>query len=106
MSWPLPDPNPDHRPGHLSLLVTPEGSRPLLIAADAINGESEPAAGFPDAMDAAQARLSAQRLPDVHRESDAVMNFGHDPAQWQRLPKAPVSLHLPVDRTRSSAPAP
>ena len=62
-------PTPRHRPGHLSLLVTPEGSRPLRIAADAINRESEPAEGFPDAMDAAQARLSAQRLPDVHRES-------------------------------------
>lgn len=85
-------PTPGHTPGHLSLLVTPPGSRPLLLAADAINRESEPAEGFPDAMDADQARLSAQRLREIQRETAAEMIYGHDPDQWLHLPKAPLPL--------------
>ena len=85
-------PTPGHTQGHLSLLVTPPESRPLLLTADAINRASEPAEGFPDAMDSAQARTSAQRLAAVQRETGAKMIFGHDPDQWRSLPKAPLPL--------------
>ena len=85
-------PTPGHTPGHLSLLVTPQGSRPLLLAADAINRASEPDEGFPDAMESAQARLSAQRLAALQQETGAKMIFGHDPDQWRSLPKAPLPL--------------
>lgn len=85
-------PTPGHTPGHLSLLVTPEGSRPLLLSADAINRASEPAEGFADAMDPVQARQSAQRLAAVQRETGAKLIYGHDPDQWRRLPKAPLPV--------------
>lgn len=85
-------PTPGHTPGHLSLLVSPIGARPLLIAADAINRESEPAEGFADAMDPAQAKVSADRLFALQAETGALMIYGHEPAQWRDLPKAPLPL--------------
>ena len=81
-------PTPGHTPGHLSLLITlPEGA--VILAADAINRRSEPAEGFPDAADPATAALSAARLMALQSEHRAAMIFGHDPAQWATLPKAP-----------------
>lgn len=82
-------PTPGHTPGHLSLLLTlPEGA--VILAADAINRRSEPAEGFPDAMDPDTAAISAARLHALQAETDAVMIWGHDPDQWTALPKAPA----------------
>lgn len=81
-------PTPGHTPGHLSLLITlPTGV--VILAADAINRQSEPAEGFPDAVDPATAATSAARLMALQADHSAAMIFGHDPAQWPGLPKAP-----------------
>ena len=82
-------PTPGHTLGHLSLLITlPSGA--VILAADAINRQSEPAEGFPDADDPATAALSAARLFALQSEHRADLIYGHDPAQWAQLPKAPV----------------
>lgn len=82
-------PTPGHTPGHLSLLVTLPGGA-VMIAADAINRQSEPAEGFPDADDPAAAARSAARLFALQAEHSAQLIYGHDPVQWPTLPKAPA----------------
>ena len=84
-------PTPGHTPGHLSTLLT-IADKTLILAADAINRASEPAEGFPDAMDPATAATSAARLFALQRDHAAEIIYGHDPAQWPRLPKAPHPL--------------
>ncbi len=84
-------PTPGHTPGHLSLLVS-LGGRHFLLAGDAINRASEPAEGFPDAMDPRLAAGSAARLQALQARLGAMMIWGHDPSQWQALPKAPHPL--------------
>jgi N-acyl homoserine lactone hydrolase len=82
-------PTPGHTPGHLSVLVTlPEG--PVILTADAINRASEPAEGFPDAMDPGTAAQSAAHLHRLRDRLGAALIWGHDPLQWQGLPKAPL----------------
>ena len=81
-------PTPGHTPGHLSLLITLPGGA-VIIAADAINRQSEPAEGYPDADDPATAAQSAARLFALQTEHSAQLIYGHDPAQWPTLPKAP-----------------
>lgn len=84
-------PTPGHTPGHLSLLLDLPKSGAVILAADAINRESEPAEGFPDAMDAVTAARSAERLWQLQAVTGATLVWGHDPAQWQALRKAPDS---------------
>ena len=91
-------PTPGHTPGHLSVLVT--RPTPVLIAADAINRASEPDEGFPDAADPRAAALSAARLSALVRDHSATLIWGHDPAQWPLLPKAPK----PFDTAHVSEP--
>jgi N-acyl homoserine lactone hydrolase len=84
-------PTPGHTPGHLSALLT-ISDKSVILAADAINRASEPAEGFPDAMDPVTAATSAARLFALQREHNAEIIYGHDPEQWSRLPKAPLLL--------------
>jgi N-acyl homoserine lactone hydrolase len=82
-------PTPGHTPGHLSVLVTlPQG--PVILTGDAINRASEPAEGFPDAMDPVTAATSAAHLHGLRDRLGAALIWGHDPAQWTVLPKAPL----------------
>ena len=82
-------PTPGHTAGHLSLMITlPAGA--VILAADAINRQSEPAEGFAEADDPTAAALSAARLFALQSENDAALIYGHDPDQWQDLPKAPA----------------
>lgn len=84
-------PSPGHTPGHLSVLLTlPDGA--FLLAADAINRESEPAEGFADAMDPGLAAASHARLMDIVARTGARVIYGHEPAQWPALPKSPLPL--------------
>jgi N-acyl homoserine lactone hydrolase len=84
-------PTPGHTPGHLSVMIhLPHAT--FILAADAINRASEPAEGFPDAMDPTAAAHSAARLFTLQSEHAATLIYGHDPAQWQTLPKAPTAL--------------
>ncbi len=84
-------PTPGHTPGHLSLLLDLPQTGAVILAADAINRESEPAEGFPDAMDPATAAKSAERLGQLQAVTGAKLVWGHDPAQWTTLRKAPDS---------------
>ena len=86
-------PTPGHTPGHLSVLLT--RPTPILLTADAINRASEPAEGFPDAADPITAAGSATRLMTLAHQHNARIIYGHDPAQWLTLPKAPHPLTPP-----------
>lgn len=81
-------PTPGHTPGHLSAIAALPDGRSMVLAADAINRAAEPAEGFADADDPAAAQASATRLLSL-APPDAVLIYGHDPAQWPGLPKAP-----------------
>ncbi|MES2913885.1 MAG: N-acyl homoserine lactonase family protein [Pseudomonadota bacterium] len=83
-------PTPGHTAGHLSALVNLPDGRSVILAADAINRASEPAEAFPDADDPATARASAAYLLSI-APAEAMLIYGHDPAQWPMLPKAPQS---------------
>lgn len=85
-------PTPGHTPGHLSVLFSPPAGAPVMLAADAINRESEPAEGFPDAEDPVAARASAARIMAVVQATGARLIWGHEPAQWPALAKAPLAL--------------
>jgi N-acyl homoserine lactone hydrolase len=81
-------PTPGHTAGHLSAFVTLPDGRSVILAADAINRASEPSEGFADANDPAAAQTSANDLLS-RAPPEAVLIYGHDPAQWPLLPKAP-----------------
>lgn len=85
-------PTPGHTPGHLSVMVTLPQTGPLILAADAINRASEPDEGYPDADDPVLARQSGEMLFDLARDTGARLIYGHDPAQWPTLAKAPAYL--------------
>jgi N-acyl homoserine lactone hydrolase len=84
-------PTPGHTQGHLSLMVSLPSGQVIILAADAINRASEPDEGYVDANDPAIARISGDRLLGLQRENDALLIYGHDPAQWPTLPKAPLA---------------
>jgi N-acyl homoserine lactone hydrolase len=69
---------PGHTPGHMSALVTWQGTA-VVLAIDAINRHSEPAEGYPDAMDPATAARSGQMLYRMARRHGATLIPGHDP---------------------------
>ena len=69
---------PGHTPGHLSALVRLPGQA-YVLAIDAINRFSEPAEGYPDALDPALAARSGQRLLDLARRNGALLIPGHQP---------------------------
>jgi N-acyl homoserine lactone hydrolase len=80
-------PTPGHTPGHLSARLDLPDTGPVILAADAINRASEPAERFADAEDPAAAGTSADRLLSL----PGLLIYGHDPAQWPTLRKAPAS---------------
>jgi N-acyl homoserine lactone hydrolase len=81
-------PTPGHTPGHLSAILELPATGPVILAADAINRTSEPGEGFTDAADPAAARASADRL--LALAPGGFLIYGHDPAQWLTLRKAPA----------------
>jgi N-acyl homoserine lactone hydrolase len=79
-------PTPGHTPGHLSALLDLPQTGPVVLAADAINRASEPAELFADAEDPMAAKASADHL----LARPGLLIYGHDPAQWPTLRKAPA----------------
>lgn len=77
---------PGHTPGHLSALLDLPNTGPVILAADAINRASEPAEHFADAQDPVASQASADRLLAL----PGLLIYGHDPAQWPTLRKAPA----------------
>ena len=81
---------PGHSPGHLSLVVRLRETGTVVLACDAISREAELATGINGgATDADAARRSAERLVDLARRHDALLVYGHDPAQRTSLRHAP-----------------
>jgi N-acyl homoserine lactone hydrolase len=82
---------PGHSPGHLSLFVELPETGPVILAADAISRPSEPAEGMAGSWDVPLAQESAARLLALARDRGAMLVYGHCPAQWPALRKAPDS---------------
>ncbi|MFC4668378.1 MBL fold metallo-hydrolase [Seohaeicola nanhaiensis] len=80
---------PGHSPGQLSLLIDLPETGPLLYTSDAISRPAEIDEAFAGSWDEAQAIHHGARLTRLAQERDAVIVWGHCPAQWHRLRKAP-----------------
>ncbi len=80
---------PGHSPGQLSLQVRLPKSGAILLTSDAISRPGEIEEGFPTAWDADLAKKSAQKLMAIAQQAGAKIIYGHDPNQWDALPKAP-----------------
>jgi N-acyl homoserine lactone hydrolase len=82
-----------HVPGHQSVLVRLPGSRPVLLAADAIptreaqNSDTRPI--YPFDMDAEAVRASTRKLTDLARAENARIIYGHDPGIYQEITAFP-----------------
>ena len=89
-------PAPGHAPGQMALLVRlPEG--PVMLLSDAASRRDEVLGGFAGTgPDREAAVASADRLLARARAEGATVIWGHCPAQWPRLPKAPDPL-TPAD---------
>lgn len=84
-------PTPGHTPGHLSLYLDLPATGAVILAADALNRASEPAEDYADAADPTTARTSGDHLLALQEDTGALLIYGHDPAQWPILRKAPQS---------------
>jgi N-acyl homoserine lactone hydrolase len=83
---------PGHAPGFMALLVELDGGR-VLLCGDAIPLEENLTRDLWTAFaDPAEARASAYRLLRVAQATRARMLYGHDTAQWELLPKAPLGV--------------
>lgn len=80
---------PGHTPGQIALMVDLPKTGPVMLTSDAISRPEELADGFDGAWDAGAAAQSAARLMDLAEARDATIIFGHCPAQWRELRKAP-----------------
>jgi glyoxylase-like metal-dependent hydrolase (beta-lactamase superfamily II) len=87
-------PTPGHTPGHQSLRVRAGRSPDLVLAADACytreNMDRDLIPGV--YWDAGEMARSLARLRDLRDRQGATVIFGHDPAQWRDLPRAPDPL--------------
>jgi N-acyl homoserine lactone hydrolase len=82
---------PGHSPGHLSLLLRLPVTGSVLLTADAISRPAEVEEGrYGGAWDERRAAESAARLLALASEEGAWIVYGHDPAQWPKLRKAPA----------------
>jgi N-acyl homoserine lactone hydrolase len=85
-----------HAIGHQSVFVE-TGDGPVLLAIDAINDAAQLATReIPDwYCDGDAAARSIDRLVALAEETGAYLIFGHDPAQWEILPKSPATFRRP-----------
>jgi glyoxylase-like metal-dependent hydrolase (beta-lactamase superfamily II) len=83
-----------HTPGHQSLLVRPDRASRLLFTADACyTRENMDRDVLPTVVwDDAEMTHSLRRLRELRDRHGARTVYGHDPEQWQSLPRAPASL--------------
>jgi len=80
---------PGHAPGQLAFLIELPKVGPVLLTGDAISRPEEVAEGFAGSWNVTQATASAARLLGLARARDAFVIYGHGPAQWPTLRKAP-----------------
>ena len=83
-----------HTPGHQSLRVRPDKRTDVVLTADACyTRENMDRRLLPGILwDAEEMARSLARLRDLRDREGATIIFGHDPAQWQELPRAPEPL--------------
>ncbi len=80
---------PGHTPGELSVLLKLPESGSILLTSDAISRDTEIAEGCLDAHNPAQAIEGANRILELAKQREAWVIYGHGPAQWNELKKAP-----------------
>ncbi len=79
-----------HVLGHQSVLVRLPRTGPVILAIDAIyTQETLDTENFTRYADPPRALASARRLAEMARQEGALLIYGHDPAQWETLRKAP-----------------
>jgi glyoxylase-like metal-dependent hydrolase (beta-lactamase superfamily II) len=85
-----------HTPGHQSLRVRAGKGAELVLTADACyTRENMDRDLLPGVLwDAAEMSRSLARLRDLRDRHGATVVYGHDPAQWRELPRAPEPLAL------------
>lgn len=80
---------PDHAPGQLAIMLDLSCTGAVLLTSDAISRPAEIDEKFAGSMDETAAMASADRLMAAAEAEDAFIIYGHDPAQWGELCKAP-----------------
>lgn len=80
---------PGHTPGQIAVLLDLPQTGSVLLTSDAISRPDEIAEGFDSAPDPIAAQASARRILELARGRDAMVIYGHCPAQWPQLKKAP-----------------
>jgi N-acyl homoserine lactone hydrolase len=83
---------PGHVAGQLALWLDLPDSGPVLLTSDAISRPGEVDEGFNTAADPEAAISSALRILKLAAGAEATVIYGHCPAQWPVLPKAPDSF--------------
>ena len=83
-----------HTPGHQSLLIRAGKDSPLVCASDACyTRENMDRDVLPKVLwDASVMRESLGALRKLRDRAGARMFYGHDPAQWEATPRAPVPV--------------
>jgi N-acyl homoserine lactone hydrolase len=80
---------PGHTPGELAIYVELPESGPIIWTSDAISRLEEVEEGCKDSFDVPQALAHAHRLLNLGKEKSGFVIYGHGPAQWKELKKAP-----------------
>jgi glyoxylase-like metal-dependent hydrolase (beta-lactamase superfamily II) len=83
-----------HTPGHQSLLLRPDRATRIVLTADACyTRENMDREVLPTVVwDEPEMAHSLRRLRDLRDRQGATTLYGHDPEQWQTLPRAPSPL--------------
>jgi N-acyl homoserine lactone hydrolase len=84
---------PGHAPGQIAMLLDMPETGSVLLTSDAISRPAEIDEKFAGSWDEELAIKSAVRLMALAQEHDAFVIYGHCPAQWPKLRKAPESYH-------------
>jgi N-acyl homoserine lactone hydrolase len=81
---------PSHAPGHVSILARLPETGTIILAIDAIYSQvNRDRSNYQSGADPAVSRRSAERLIALAEAENALLVYGHDPAQWTELRKAP-----------------
>lgn len=85
-------PLPGHTPGHQGLLVRLKKDRAMILSGDSVPCEENYLASkIPrNHLDEVEARKTIQDLHDLIKKEKALLIHGHDPAQWEKIRKAPA----------------
>lgn len=80
---------PGHAPGQLALRLELPETGAVILTSDAISRPSEIDEKFEGSWDAPLALYHANRLMKIAAQDNALVIYGHCPAQWPTLRKAP-----------------